>query len=155
MSQSYTYPPREKLVWILRLHTIENVLLIVILYIYSIVTSTIFPALKCVGVNNVSRVGICCFLYYKELLICNILVYYLIVFIVKKFLLMLLNYHLATTTQQHTTSNISCCCCTSAIHQIWTSSTLVGNVNTCMLLHFPYDWSSILKVLTRRIHCLG
>ena len=43
----------------------------------------IFPALKCVGVNNVSRVGICCFLYYKELLICNIVVYYLIVFIVK------------------------------------------------------------------------
>ena len=42
-----------------------------------------FPALKCVGVNNVSRVGICCFLYYKELLICNIVVYYLIVFIVK------------------------------------------------------------------------
>ena len=43
----------------------------------------VFPALKCVGVNNVSRVGICCFLYYKELLICNIVVYYLIVFIVK------------------------------------------------------------------------
>ena len=42
-----------------------------------------FPALKCVGVNNVSRVGICCFLYYKELHICNIVVYYLIVFIVK------------------------------------------------------------------------
>ena len=34
----------------------------------------VFPALKCVGVNNVSRVGICCFLYYKELLICNIVV---------------------------------------------------------------------------------
>ena len=33
-----------------------------------------FPALKCVGVNNVSRVGICCFLYYKDLLICNIVV---------------------------------------------------------------------------------
>ena len=36
MSQSYTYPPREKLVWILTLHIIENVLLIVILYIYII-----------------------------------------------------------------------------------------------------------------------
>ena len=53
--------------------------------IFPIVNSVkcIFPALKCVGVNNVSRVGICCFLYYKELLICNIVVYYLIVFIVK------------------------------------------------------------------------
>ena len=39
-----------------------------------IIDSIIFPALKCVGVNNVSRVGICCFLYYKDLLICNIVV---------------------------------------------------------------------------------